>query len=27
MMSPATGRLELLGMEGGVAVTQPLYLN
>jgi hypothetical protein len=27
MMSPATGKLELLGMEGGVAVTQPLYLN
>ena len=27
MMSPATGRLELLGLEGGVAVTQPLYLN
>jgi hypothetical protein len=27
MMSPATGRLELLGLEGGVAVTHPLYLN
>jgi hypothetical protein len=27
MMSPAAGRLELLGMEAGVAVTRPLYLN
>ncbi|MFN8891007.1 MAG: hypothetical protein ACK5WA_01395, partial [Alphaproteobacteria bacterium] len=27
MMSPATGRLELLGMEGSTAVTRPLYLN
>jgi hypothetical protein len=27
MMCPATGRLELLGMEGGAAVTQPLYLH
>ena len=27
MMCPATGRLELLGLEGGVAVTRPLYLN
>ena len=27
MMTPATGRLELLGMEGSVAVTRPLYLN
>lgn len=27
MMSPATGKLELLGLEGGKAVTRPLYLN
>jgi len=27
MMCPATGRLELIGMEGGAAVTQPLYLG
>jgi len=27
MMSPATGRLELLGLEGGKAVTRPLYMN
>jgi hypothetical protein len=27
MMSPATGKLELLGLEGGEAVTRPLYLN
>jgi len=27
MMNPGSGRLELLGLEGGVAVTRPLYLN
>lgn len=27
MMCPATGRLELLGMEAGVAATEPLYMN
>ncbi|MBM3589245.1 MAG: hypothetical protein FJX33_15930 [Alphaproteobacteria bacterium] len=27
MMCPATGRLELLGMEGTAAVTRPLYLE
>ena len=27
MMCPATGRLELLGLEGGEAVTRPLILN
>jgi hypothetical protein len=27
MMCPATGRLELLGLERGAAVTQPLYLE
>jgi hypothetical protein len=27
MMCPATGRLELLGMEGAAAVTRPLYLD
>jgi hypothetical protein len=27
MMSPATGRLELLGLEGGEAVTRPLILS
>jgi hypothetical protein len=27
MMCPATGRLELMGLERGVAVTQPLYLG
>ncbi|MCA3274837.1 MAG: hypothetical protein ING16_02875 [Roseomonas sp.] len=27
MMYPATGRLELLGLESGEAVTRPLYLE
>jgi len=27
MMCPATGRLEVLGMEGATAVTKPLYLE
>jgi hypothetical protein len=26
-MSPATGRLEVLGLEGGEPVTRPLYLE
>jgi hypothetical protein len=27
MMCPASGRLEVIGMEGATAVTRPLYLN